>query len=146
MNVSPELIGDFVIALGVLVIFYVLFVATAKRMKNKRYGKAEAVVGSIKLLPKSGGPEKKIKCPVITFKAKDTDVTTQLFDLACDEDKECSLKEGDTVKIFYEPRRPDRVYPEEDMKPKKGYYIFGFVMGVVVIAIGVYLHTIDLYK
>lgn len=146
MNVSPMLIGNFVIVLGIIVIIYVFVILTAKRLGNKRYGKADAVVDSIKLIPKSGDPEKKVKCPVISFRAKDVDIKTQLFEYACDEDKDCKLSEGDTIKIFYEPSRPDRAYPEADMILRRGYYIFGFVMGAVVIAAGVYLRTINFYK
>ena len=119
---------------------------TIKRTRNKKFAKTEAVVEKIKELPKNGEPEKKVKCPVVSFKAGETEMKACLYDFACDEDKVCKLGEGDSVKIVYERKRPDRIFPDSEIRFRKVQMIFGAVVGVMLIAAGVIIRGFNFYK
>ncbi len=146
MNVSPKLIGNFIIVLGMLVLLYLFISALKKRADNKQFGRAEATVEKIRELPKNGDKDKKVKCPVVSFKAGEDEIKTGLYEYACDEDKTCKLSEGDSVRIVYERKRPDRIFPETEVKFKKAQIIFGSISGVLLIAAGAVIRNIDFYK
>lgn len=146
MTFSPKLAGSFVIMLGVFVLMYVIVYFFAKRAAAKRYGRAEATVDKIKLIPKNGEPDKKLKCPVISFKAGEEEIKTMYYDGVCDEDKECRFGEGDSLTVAYEKKRPDRVFPESDLRLKKVQMIISSVIAVILIVAGAVLRNVDLYK
>ena len=132
--------------LGALIIVYIMFAVFAKRQKRKQYKTAEAKVAEIKALPARSEKEKAQKYPVVSFTVEDTDIKTELFDLACDEDREPLFAEGDTIMILYEPHRPDRAFPADDLRIKKPQLITGAVVALLTIAAGIVITQLDLYK